>query len=338
VTSHHEIRSIRNGLRSPGLFNSGLEVWLYDQASTEAIRDSSAFEALYQGDTEQFEARMQPLIEAGRIVAYGMEGDGPIDIEVIVGDPLTAAELALARWMEPQEALLCLPTGKLCVDSNDTLRFNADATDPGAVLEVPPGSYRLTLYRLDWDDMQREGLFQTYGGAREVVTLTPDPQARPVPGQPAILPYRPTVRKPAPYTIAQGACSTRIYFDDYWDTLQLGIDRVGLERLGVAEGSLLQVEAPVPGFATTLVYVENDGSAQAMKRMNRILAPAGRPQKEWGHAYLMQTATTGGQEVLFCFRRNAQLCIPEAHKKVWLPATARVVQPGRSRGRRLSQA
>src|SRR5262245_29080834 len=98
--------------------NSGREVWLYDDANRERIRAGNVPTELPTGMPADF----AELTRGGFIVGYGLAQDDDVDVEVHVDGPLTASELAKGRWLAPQTAFLRLPSGRLCVESNDASR------------------------------------------------------------------------------------------------------------------------------------------------------------------------------------------------------------------------
>ena len=145
--------AIRDGGTHLSLFNSGLEVWLYDNANADTIRDSGALDFRRESKGESFEA----LTKRGMIVGYSLHQDDELEIAVYVGDPLSETELSMSRWLEPQTAFLRVPSGRLCVEPNDSCRVGPETpTEKGGVVDVPPGDYRVTLYRVDHEALFRE--------------------------------------------------------------------------------------------------------------------------------------------------------------------------------------
>jgi hypothetical protein len=106
----------------------------------------------------------------GLAAAYELQQDDEVVTKVAVGQPLTKAELAIARWWPLQRALLDLPTGPLRVDTPNTMPLDPDEQDDkGAIVTVPPGRYILMLYRIDLDAMRREEVTK-YRGPEEEIT------------------------------------------------------------------------------------------------------------------------------------------------------------------------
>jgi hypothetical protein len=183
---------IRPGAIPVHIYNEGLVVFLYDEANEARIRDADP-EIIWGSDPEAFEEpATQELLASGVLLFYGLHGDGGVDVEVVVGAPLTKEELSSGTWDPPETGYLSLPSGRLCVHSYNTLPMGDNDDDPpdeGAVVEVPPGTYRVTLYRKDWDEMENAGMMifdqaqeagiDVYGQGRvdEVIVLSPAPKA-----------------------------------------------------------------------------------------------------------------------------------------------------------------
>ncbi len=316
--------SVRKGAMRASCFNSGMEVWLYDEANLEKIKASGAIDALLEGDEEAFDKKMKVLLKEGLLVAYGMEGDGGVDIDVIVGEPLSKKELSIACWLKVQKAYLSLPSGKLCVESNDCLRLGSEEpTDKGAVLKLAPGNYLLNLYRIDWDEMERKEI-ENYQGPQEVIVLTAGASVKALSKAPSILPFERPANPAADYAVIGDEVIGQANFDSYWDTFCFGIDRKGVEQLGLKDGDLVQISAPGSGIETTVVYLlpEPDMSV-FIKRSSNLRAPACKT-KEWAYGYLMQHAACGGQEVLFCMRRDAKVCIEKKMMNKWQEARLKI--------------
>jgi hypothetical protein len=179
---------IRKGAIPVHIYNEGLVVFLYDEAHEARIRDADP-QIIWGAGTDAFEdPATQALLASGELLIYGLRGDGGVDLEVVAGAPLAEKELSCGEWYPPETGYLSLPSGRLCVHSYDTLPMgdNDDGLpDEGAVVEVPAGTYRVTLYRKNWDEMESAGLvgleqareagIDAYGQGRvdEVMVLSP---------------------------------------------------------------------------------------------------------------------------------------------------------------------
>ncbi len=179
---------VRPGAIPVHIYNEGLVAFLYDEANEERIRDADP-EIIWGAGADALEdPTTQGLLAAGELLVYGLHGDGGVDLEVVVGAPLLEKELSSGQWYPPETGFLSLPSGRLCLHSFNTLPMGDNDDDPpdeGAVVEVPAGAYRVTLYRKNWDEMESSGMvtfdqaqeagIDVYGQGRvdEVIVLTP---------------------------------------------------------------------------------------------------------------------------------------------------------------------
>jgi hypothetical protein len=309
--------------RTVRVFNSGLEVWLYDEGNREAIVESGAL-------AEVDEDQMRPLFAGGLLAAYSLYQDDELFVGVIVGPPPSAGDLAGEAWLEPQTAFLRLPSGDLCIESNDASRIGPEEPgDDGARIEVPPGDYRLTLYRVDREALEREE--REWDGPQEVVVLTPG--GTPDQAASGILPFQPRrdLSWVGRYAIDGRALHGLAWFDDYWDTFILNVDRAAADRLGLVPGSCLRTTVPDTGLTLVSAFAASwkDGAA--------LEPPAGVPLDEYGFAALSPLGQWDGAEGLFCRRDRAARAIAAKHRHLWLPAIvevldARAETPARVRG------
>jgi hypothetical protein len=179
---------IRKGATPVHIYNEGLVVLLYDQANEGRIRDADPQVIWGVGADTFADPATQALLASRELLVYGMMGDGGVDLEVVVGSLLTDKELAGGVWYPAEAGYLSLPSGRLCVHSYNTLPMGDNGDDPpdkGAVLEVPAGAYRVTLYRKNWDEMEEKGMMTLdqaqeagidvyeHGRVDEVIVLTP---------------------------------------------------------------------------------------------------------------------------------------------------------------------
>ena len=305
------------------VFNSGLEVWLYDDANRESITASGAL-------VDVDEAQLQPLFSSGLLAAYSLYQDDEVHVGVLVGAPPDEAALAGGAWLEPQTAFLRLPSGELCIESNDASRIGPEEpADEGARVRVPPGDYRLTLYRVDHEALEREG--REWTGPQEVVVLTPGGTTADAAA--GILPFeqRRDLSWVGRYTVEGRTLRGLAWFDDYWDTFILNVDRAGLASLGVTAGDCLRTTVADAGMTLVTAFADSWKEAAALE------PPAGVPLDEYGYAALSPLAQWDGAEGLFCRRDRTARAIEAKHRHVWLPAVvevldARAEPPARVRG------
>lgn len=300
--------------------NSGLEVWLYDDENAPAIRTRGLWNKLIAGEPTD-----------GFIVGYGLRQDDGLHIEVLVGEPLNSQELSVSRWLEPQTALLRLPSGRLAVESNDSCRVGEEEVDePGALIEVPRGDYRLTLYRTDHEALDREAISWT--GPHEVVVLTPGgTTADDIAG---LLPFQ--AQRDTSWVgqvVVDGATARGlVWFDDYWDTCFANLNAETAARMGLVTGKYLRTTVPAANIS--LVTVLTPSWAEGPK----FPPPEGGPWPEFGFGSFTNPVAWHGAEALFCRRVNTVTAIGEKQKKLWLDAIFEVLDlepaapPSRIRG------
>jgi hypothetical protein len=119
-------------------------------------------------------------------------------------------------------------------------------------VEVPPGDYRLTLYRIDHEALEQEG--RTWHGAQEVVVLTPGGTAAEAAED--LLPFAPRRDRSwiGRYAIRGRRVDALVWFSDFWDTFVVNLDSTAVAELGLAPGSILRVEVPsVPITLTSVI-------------------------------------------------------------------------------------
>jgi hypothetical protein len=273
--------------------------------------------------------QVEKHIRSGLLVGYSLVQDDDLDIEISVGPPLTAKRLSAARWLEPQTAFLRLPSGKLCVESNDASRLGPEKPgEEGATVELPPGDYRLTLYRLDYEAMRRESL--EWEGPQELIVLTPGGSTKDSAN--GLLPYEERRDQSwiGQYTIAQGRAEALVWLGDGWDTFALNLDSGAIAALGLRPGSFLRTTIPAAGLTLISVYAKSwdDG--------RRLPPPADIPLDEYGPAALNRMAEWDGAELLFCRREKSKTQVADQHQTSWIPATVEVLdvpaQPATGRG------
>ena len=253
-TARKRVTPIRPGAIRAEVDNSGRVAYLYDEASIAKIRPVIEDLIRKHGDFASH-AGFRRLGAAAAIVAYGLEQDDAIDVELVVGPPLTDAELAVARWLTPQRASLELPSGRILLDSGDSLRaaFPEQATDEGATIVVPPGTYEVTLHRMHGDQMDADGLPRDRRRGRfDVVVLTPRvgaPAGR-TPG------WLPCVAEPVrvswlkKYSVSENTVTGLIVASDP-GTVSTNIDHVGLKAIGVRPGARVKCRVGSLEFTTT---------------------------------------------------------------------------------------
>ncbi|MGH7674489.1 MAG: hypothetical protein ACREMV_04380 [Gemmatimonadales bacterium] len=132
---------VRKGAHRIHLYDEGGALFFYDETSAPAIAAD-----LPRSPGSPNDPAHARLAKVGRLVTVVLGGDGMAKLELAVGPPLDGQELAALPFLEAQEALLDLPSGRLHVETPSTMpipRRDSDA-DPGFVTQLEPGRYRLT--------------------------------------------------------------------------------------------------------------------------------------------------------------------------------------------------
>lgn len=303
------------------VFNSGLEVWLYDPSFRAPLKASGAFET--DAGEGVFEKAMRGFVQKGRIMAYSLMQDDSIDVAVSVRKPLAPAELGSIPWREPQVGFLRLPTGRLVIESNDSLTLRKlKPTDPGAEITVPPGDYLVTLYRVDWDALAEDEI--EWDGPSEFITLTSGAMAKPVRGQPAVLAWEKPESNDASWKIEGGLYAGAAIFDDDLMAMRIAIGQEGVSQLGLLDRSVTLLSVPELNFEIALVWISGDRRQGAYyDRLERLHPPKACLGKEWAICNLQ--VETQGDQTIFCLRRDARSKIPRKDRGAWRRATMRVL-------------
>jgi len=164
------------------MYNDGLSVFLYDDSYLEELSDPNLAEvvrerAMIAGASE----RDEKISEKRKLLVYELQQDDSLRIDLSVGSPLDDREMKELESRPPLKGYLSIPSGRLCVESANCLRLHPDydGAEHGAVLEVPPGDYLVTIYHADLERLPQGDR----GGdppPRQFITLTSTaPEDRP---------------------------------------------------------------------------------------------------------------------------------------------------------------
>lgn len=303
------------------VFNSGLNVWLYDRSFRDELKASGAFEV--SADAAAFEKAMRGFVRKGRILSYDLMQDDSVDIAVAIREPLTAKELGTIPWREPQQAFLRLPTGRMVVESNDSLTIRSQKpTDPGAEVTTPPGDYLVTLHRVDWDVLAEDEI--DWDGPSEFITLTGGSAAKPVRGQPTMLPWDKPETGTSTWNIKAGVYTGAVIFDDDLMAMRVALDQEAISKLGLRDRSVTLVSVPDIPFECALVWVRGDRKQGAYyDRLERLRPPAACAGKEWAICNLQ--LETPSDQFIFCQRRDPKIKVPRTKRNAWHHASMRVI-------------
>ncbi|HZR30075.1 MAG TPA: hypothetical protein VFA71_14955 [Terriglobales bacterium] len=121
---------IRKGATHAEVYNEGLMVYLYDEKNRQAIIERngrSLVNILYSRTPEpEKEKQLAQFSRSALLVAYGLQGDGGVEVDVIVGEPLSPEEMRPVRglkWHKPQTSRLSLPSGRLRIETGNSCRI-----------------------------------------------------------------------------------------------------------------------------------------------------------------------------------------------------------------------
>lgn len=176
------MQTIRPDSLTAQFYNDGLVIFLYDDHSQTAIKAINP--SILEGyGKEDINPELFEVAEKGLLVAYELRQDDEMALELSIGDPLSEQECAaLGSCLPVQRAYLNLPSGKLAIEGYGNLRLSPDFDpdeEPGALLDVPPGEYIVSIYSVD-EDTQEEEIEET-SEPNYLFVLTPLSQAEPLP-------------------------------------------------------------------------------------------------------------------------------------------------------------
>ncbi|MGH7569478.1 MAG: hypothetical protein ACREL9_11040 [Gemmatimonadales bacterium] len=347
----------RKGAQRIVVYNEAHLAFIYDESQTAVLQRSGALSDAPNLETAPASERLRRLAEEGVVVVYELPADDPISIEVVVGPPLTEREMSSLPWLKPQPALLRLPSGRLRVDSMNTLPAplyalppypKAPDPEPGLV-EVPPGDYVLTLHRLDTDAASRRRDLAV-DGPNEIVTLTPLAQAE-RPG--AIAPLlafegNADLSWPGRYTIEGRIFKGLALFQGADSQLILNLDREAADALGLRAGMGLQIAVSslgieIESFLTDDQFTDEISPPRKATR-HALRAFADTPERErrrfprdlaagewvraadWYHCFGVRLpASCRTKEFLRFFRLGRATRVAGALQSEWLAAEVEVL-------------
>ena len=302
--------------------NSGREVWVYDDANRDTIRTAGSPETGAGGMPPAFEQSAR----GGLVLGYSLLQDDEVDVEVHVGAPFTPAELARGRWLEPQHAFLRVPSGRLCVESNDASRIGPEApTEKGKTVTVPKGEYRVTLLRVDHEALDREGL--AWQGAEEMLLLTPGGTAADAVAE--LLPFeeRRDLGWVGRYTLRDRSADALAWFGDAADTFHLNLDSAAAAKLSLSTGSYFRLTVPAAGVDLVSAF------GVSWEEARRLPVPANASRAEYGWASMIRAQEWQQAESIFGKRDTTSVRVKDEHLNVWLPASVEILDAAPSPAR-----
>ncbi|NWH05752.1 hypothetical protein [Desulfobacter latus] len=139
-------------------YNDGHWCFVYDAENLDSIRELGGYEAMI-GEVVGVDAEcwLERLTDRGLAVAWELGGDDAVVVDVLVEKVLNSGQKQKVQWLEPQYAYLNVPSGRLRIETLNSLAFSPDApTDPGCEIKIPPGQYDMILHRVNWPLMDED--------------------------------------------------------------------------------------------------------------------------------------------------------------------------------------
>jgi len=136
-------------------YNDGHWCFAYDRAHIPRLSELKAYEALI-GFSASIEAEklLMQLGDEGLALAWQLDHDGGVVVDVVVGKKITSGQKGKAQWLKPQGSYLSIPSGRLRIETLNSLSFGPDEkTGEGCEIEISPGDYDVTLNRVNWSLM-----------------------------------------------------------------------------------------------------------------------------------------------------------------------------------------
>ncbi|MFO1020424.1 MAG: hypothetical protein U0903_06980 [Planctomycetales bacterium] len=318
-------KSIRPGGKRYRVFNEGLCVYLHDAGNTVPLRSLIEQQGLttnYFLDNLAHPEFSRAVRENSSAIAYRLAQDEDIEVEIVVGPTLTDKELESAYWLPAQFARLSLPTGQLRIDSPNTLPLDPVIKhDPPAIAHVPPGDYRVTLYRLDAAACER--LRRKHPGVDEVIVLTPLNPAKPPPETPLILEipdpvdHRKWIHQ---YSITPPTFECQVNFFSNWEQFRTNLDSAAVNQLSLESGSWFKLQAAKLTFQ--VLCLDEEAPQDFVKRIGREKIDAMFADHQEG--VLASWREFDGETILWCFRYKAATAIATKYHDTWTSATGEV--------------
>ena len=219
------------------LDNSGLLVFLRDPANDATLNDVPP--SVLSHFTGPLDANDRVLLQlpAGTLVAYELAQDDPVEVEVIVGQPLTAKQAA-GKYHDPERTRLAVSSGTVRIETYDSLSVGPNrGEDDGHSITVKPGDYVLSLYR-----RAGEPANAATNKKGDLIVLTPSTKAAPLASSRSLL------LLPRPELLDVGEVSANEFRGQVLDTfvgggaIALSMRREHAQSLGISRGQRLDVE------------------------------------------------------------------------------------------------
>ncbi|MBD2099738.1 hypothetical protein [Leptolyngbya sp. FACHB-261] len=108
---------IRDNAQQIEIYNSGLLVFLYDEANRELInRANPGLLAGFAGEEDLQDERLKEVAQQRLLVVYELQQDDSLGIDVSVGPSLSETEKQSAAWLAPQIAESVCPVASYALN------------------------------------------------------------------------------------------------------------------------------------------------------------------------------------------------------------------------------
>lgn len=155
-------------------YNDGHWCFVYDASHAPLLAELNAADLMTGLATSQdADNRLAEIANAGLALAWELDQDDAMAIDVLVGAKLTSAQRKKADWLDTQHSFLSIPTGNLRIETLNSLSFlPEEATSDGCEIKVSPGEYDVMVDRVNQsmidDEQDVDSILPT-----EVLTLIP---------------------------------------------------------------------------------------------------------------------------------------------------------------------
>lgn len=290
---------IRSDAQRIEVYNDGLLVILFDEANYSRIENSGAdLEGGFSEDPAQIDPALKKLARQSIYLAYELEQDDCVCVDIMVGKPLSNKELSVARWHKPQRGCLVLPSGRLQVHTANTLSLQDELDDKPGIVEVPPGDYAVTMYRIDWTEMRNDGLVsderdseeKLWDGPQDLIVLTPIVPPKKLHANKPFLNFPKKAQNwIGNYQITEDTFEGLVTFPSSWENFLVNVDEAAGDKLNLVPCNSLRIE--VADFDFRVVYF-GEAILADLARLHWA-KPIAAGQAEFGVAFRLRDIDVG---------------------------------------------
>jgi hypothetical protein len=314
------MKRMHKGSKRAAFYNEGPLVFLYDGSNATQIRESGVEVLEGYGESSADDPALTKLAARGVLLLYELFQDDEVEIEVIMAEKITPEERSrLSAHVRLPTGWIRLPTGKLFLDSYNTLRARREEiTDQGATVSLPAGDYSVTVYQCD------NVAAEESNHPHDVLVLRPL-KRKPTARRPAIL--RDTATAPPPVDdgvgygkITDGVFDGLIRFITGTNLFAVNMDPRTAEDLGLQVGDEISFEIANGELNIPGIYL-----GETMNEYRDALPIVEEREKS---AVELARVSWGGREdfdgiLLICERTKRQASVPEAFFGRWISVHVR---------------